>query len=543
MALPGPQRLDVRRLRVRDGRGDAVAARLRTERALARLDLRPRALPPAAILLVRSLRARLADAPAELDALARTAARPAREAVPANAAAVVFADHAELLACLAVDWCSGVAYARWWWHLFAPQLSESGASAALEASPEAVPSAFAVLAREGRAIDFVRRLGDPEAARLVSAVARAHGIAAPTPPPAAERGIDRPEPARSRASAPLVTDATSEATAAVADAVPEADAPALSPQQRVLLRLALTLHRRPHALRAAQPLPARSSEAPAGTAVAPEPPPFAVAATDSRDTARPERPRHMPIAARSDQPQPVTPASPSHPPARADQGTAETAGRVASAATPPADPRPLPAGSAARSTDAPEGSPQTPPAADEPPAAATPAPDAGDAEAVYTPYDWAEPVETALGGLLFVIGVAQRLGLYADFTEPAAPGLALDPWRFVAGVGTRLVDMDVHADDPVWALLDEVARDDASADEAPQELATHVAAVRAWLEEHVDLPLRAVLERRALVHVDEIRVDAVFSLVDHPIELRLAGLDLDPGWIPAAGRALYFHFE
>jgi hypothetical protein len=155
---------------------------------------------------------------------------------------------------------------------------------------------------------------------------------------------------------------------------------------------------------------------------------------------------------------------------------------------------------------------------------------------------WLRPVETEIGGLLFVLCVAQRLGLYADFTEPAAPGLAIDPWRFVALVGSQLLDRDEHEDDALWTLLDELAR--GGGDELPpRELSTHAAAIRDWLESRVDLPLRAVLERPALVHVDDLRLDAVFSLAEHPVEIRIAGLDIDPGWIPAAGRALHFHFE
>jgi hypothetical protein len=163
------------------------------------------------------------------------------------------------------------------------------------------------------------------------------------------------------------------------------------------------------------------------------------------------------------------------------------------------------------------------------------------------PVAWRRPVETRLGGLLFVLGVAQRLGFYADFTEPAAPGLGLDPWRFLALVGTRLAGVGERSDedlweDALWALLEELARDEEeSTPEA--ELDAHATAIRGWIEAHVDLPLHEVLERPARIYADETRVDAVFSLAAHPIEIRLAGLDLDPGWIPAAGRALYFHFE
>jgi hypothetical protein len=37
-------------------------------------------------------------------------------------------------------------------------------------------------------------------------------------------------------------------------------------------------------------------------------------------------------------------------------------------------------------------------------------------------------------------------------------------------------------------------------------------------------------------------LDVHLSLADLPIEIRLAGLDRDPGWIPAAGRSISFHF-
>src|SRR5262245_29641802 len=43
------------------------------------------------------------------------AKRPAREPVGSNAEAVFFADPAELMACLAKDWCDGSVLSRWWW--------------------------------------------------------------------------------------------------------------------------------------------------------------------------------------------------------------------------------------------------------------------------------------------------------------------------------------------------------------------------------------------------------------------------------------------
>jgi hypothetical protein len=47
----------------------------------------------------------------------------------------------------------------------------------------------------------------------------------------------------------------------------------------------------------------------------------------------------------------------------------------------------------------------------------------------------------------------------------------------------------------------------------------------------------------ARVVVTPTTVDVAMSLADLPISIRFAGLDRDPGWIPAARRAVRFHFE
>jgi hypothetical protein len=39
------------------------------------------------------------------------------------------------------------------------------------------------------------------------------------------------------------------------------------------------------------------------------------------------------------------------------------------------------------------------------------------------------------------------------------------------------------------------------------------------------------------------RVDVLMKLNELPIAIRLAGLDRDPGWVPAAGRFVAFRFE
>ena len=45
------------------------------------------------------------------------------------------------------------------------------------------------------------------------------------------------------------------------------------------------------------------------------------------------------------------------------------------------------------------------------------------------------------------------------------------------------------------------------------------------------------------IHFRAGRLDAHFSLNDHPIALRLSGLDRDPGWMPSAGCDIRFFYD
>ncbi|MCK9688552.1 hypothetical protein [Scleromatobacter humisilvae] len=56
-------------------------------------------------------------------------------------------------------------------------------------------------------------------------------------------------------------------------------------------------------------------------------------------------------------------------------------------------------------------------------------------------------------------------------------------------------------------------------------------------------PIDQVCRSEARVSSRPTWVDVTFSLAALPLAIRLAGLDRDPGWIPAAGRDVRFHFE
>ena len=57
------------------------------------------------------------------------------------------------------------------------------------------------------------------------------------------------------------------------------------------------------------------------------------------------------------------------------------------------------------------------------------------------------------------------------------------------------------------------------------------------------LATRRALALPASLHASAERLDLHFSLPALPLAVRLAGLDRDPGWIPAAGCDFRFHFH
>jgi hypothetical protein len=242
--------------------------------------------------------------------------------------------------------------------------------------------------------------------------------------------------------------------------------------------------------------------------------------------------------------------------------------------------------------------------------------------------DLHESVATGLGGAFYLLNVALALELYGDFSTPAKPGIALDPWDFVALLGEHLLAQP-WPDDALWPLLAELAGRDA--DQPPgvgfrpprtwrmpatwiapfddarpltwaaasgrlvlrhaggfpvadlprrgrleEQLARELRRARkvavaeripapsrdplarwvGWIGDYLRVRIgaaidahdpatlsRRLLEHRADIMVSAAHVDVVLRLNELPIEIRLAGLDRTPGWIPAAGRHLAFHFE
>jgi hypothetical protein len=167
-------------------------------------------------------------------------------------------------------------------------------------------------------------------------------------------------------------------------------------------------------------------------------------------------------------------------------------------------------------------------------------------------------IVTEWGGSLYLVNVAIALGLYGDFTTPARPGLALPLWDFLVLVGQRMIGEE-FAEDPLPGLFARLSGrgegepsgayfETPSGEPFPiwldricQDLQTRVAAALGLGD---DFELRGlVLNHQAKIETNSERLDAHFSLAKHPVELRVAGLDRDPGWVPAGGRSLYFHYD
>ena len=243
-------------------------------------------------------------------------------------------------------------------------------------------------------------------------------------------------------------------------------------------------------------------------------------------------------------------------------------------------------------------------------------------------------IQTAWGGLFYLINVGLFLNLYSDFTSPTRGGIELSIWDSIVLLGQQLVGEKLQAD-PAWSLLAKLAG--RSEQEAPgkdfeppeswrlpggwlepfpgegawywsaddrrlhvkhpaqflvldlplelrepvqqllreiqpyAEFATFERAEHStygsrsasplkrwisWLMPYIrarlclaldltnseDIP-RIFCEHPARIFVTAAHLDIVLSLNELPIEIRLAGLDRNPGWVPAAGRFIAFHFE
>jgi hypothetical protein len=576
----------VDRVQILSRHADALAAQQKIGSLLRNSELHSSSLPPAAILIVRKLHGQEPEtgwsnyksiylpagwqqsATRQLDRLSAIAARPVLAPAPASAPAVLFADYAELLACLAQDWLRGDLRKNWWWSTF---LKRRTPEACLQHewmhSPEFVPAAIEILAAHQCAVEFVRRLPDHIVLQLLDNVVAAFAIPRLVQP-AGEHESSIPT-RKERMTKP--------ADETWLPLVREAFTRGLPPAKRSLLAQALMLRRAPALARAVsfQQQLARWAEEEHFD----DPP-----AEESAD-----KPKTIAWidSARND---------PHHPPHQQDNTVVD---RIQS----PHTAYDLPASRAEFATG-------------EIPGVSIPAQHAADLIApknadLIAPRKKIEAfgllapscIQTALGGIFFLLNVAIHLKLYADFTCPRGGNLELDVWDFLYLLGQRFVSPERQAD-AVFHLLTELSG--RSTGEEPGEkfippdswrlpphwldafpetfeqqevvcngrrllhhpggfllvdepLGTPIRATQPllrwlnWIAPYIEARLVRALGRNdaaqflcsipARVDFTPTHVDVSYPLDFYPVEIRTAGLDRDPGWVPAAGRFLAFHFE
>lgn len=209
----------INKLRVKGEAPDYVSWRLNSERLLSSESLAPVGLPRRAIFCVkrvvdpkpRNLRLNYSDIRAsqdwrnavvrEVENQYRRSFRPFNESVPANAEGVVFNDRAELLACLAIDFCRGKIFENWWWRAIFPQLEKARNVAGIWLeSIEYAPPAFQFLVEKGEVVNFIQKLNESEIVLILQKIIESYCLfeiaKVLMSPPANSRAISEPVKAK-----------------------------------------------------------------------------------------------------------------------------------------------------------------------------------------------------------------------------------------------------------------------------------------------------------------------------------------------------------
>lgn len=670
-----PGKTYVRRLSAVSRERDALALRLRLERALAGADFHPPGLPASAILCVRRLsdsgarpthaRGALAFAEwqrsvaAAIERLARHASMPARGPVPANAEAVIFNDRAELLACLAADWCEEAAPARWWWRSLFGGLDVAAALLSVWlGAPEHVPAALNRLSVSGKLIPFAHALGENEARSIQRRVVEKFGLRE------VAAALDSAVVSATRAASPDAAARPRPGAAPWRREVPELRGYGLGLEQSCMVGVGLLLLRAPARVRSSPFAESIRRWRLGSAAPASEKP--EQARPEVKVSARPEAGAEAPPAVfsfgheatvrregitykgESDDGTFLSRQAPDDEEPRVEhEGVVDEASfgvetfvaeeAVSGEGEEPAGLRTVEVGMETRpvlQTRGEEGETE--------PESYSWKTNEGESVEVF---EFAPPppvvqarIQTRFGGLFYLVNLGLALNLYGDFTTPLRPGIALPLWDFLALLGDRLCGGRVR-EDAVWGLLaglsgrheeeapgrdfepDEVWRlpaewlapfpspcvlswSDArgrlrvrhaegflvidvphgAASDTERRLAEELrvygglaefalrrapsvfdedeaegGALERWLGRllpYVNARLRRALgvgepgaaarlvcEHEARLCVTETRLDVTFALERLPVEVRLSGLDRDPGWVPAAGRYVAFNYE
>lgn len=617
-------------------------------RVLERSDLRPTGMPPSAILIIRSFRTpspgRLIAslrgvspdltwekaAQDSLSDLYRHAACPAREAVPANAAAVLFAGQAEMLACLALDWTAGALSNRWWWRaIYGGVPDDRFVVREWIKHSGSIPAALEYLSRRRAIRMFATTLDRDDVDQLLSAIVVEFSLHDLRLVLDSVTHLHSQTEVFPDASQPVADDhrignVQLDPTALLSGPgipwtkwIAEIDVDGLEIGRQAFVGVGLMLCRAPAIVRSrafAREVGGRfrseqTSKSLLSIRVLSK---SGVSHGKAMSAPDKESSENRTLQLRSG----MQPRLAARLLSREAEQAADFGALPAESELTEVPPRSsCDRHSAAIAHVEPESLPSF----------------VQVSSGVSAPVVSEEHIETELGGLFYLVNVAISLELYHDFTMPLSPGLRMPVWDFIELVGRRMLRAQFKRD-PVWTFLAHLAgRADRESpgkyfdppDEwripsdwlkpfssrsiwtwsvnggrllvrhregfyvldipgrrDPEKLLhreltvyngtmnfvlrrgylrpTAMLPIERWLDWMVSFILARLrsafglsrnrdavgrlLNHRAEVVAGDERIDINFILADLPIAIRLSGLDRDPGWVPAGGKIIAFHY-
>ena len=187
------------RLRIQGVGEDIPALRVLIGNLLNNMELKPQSFLPSSIFIVRKFSDPLPQrfkvnsnlihvereweqaVQLELTSIYHQASRPTRGVIVGQPDSVLFADEAELLACLALSISSGQAWSCWWWQVVLKTIPAFfGRSAAVTKvfceRARYIPAALDLLSNWGKAVPVVKAISNSDAFTVLNAMAHVHGI-------------------------------------------------------------------------------------------------------------------------------------------------------------------------------------------------------------------------------------------------------------------------------------------------------------------------------------------------------------------------------
>jgi hypothetical protein len=494
--------------RTRNGSSDGHAA-------VRALDLVPSA-PDRSVLVIRRLSLPAADprtARERVAALRRAAARPALGPVAPDCAAVLFSDEVEAMSCLTSDLVTGRAAGRWYWPS-AIRTGSAGTGTTLTRfwldRPSWVPATLAHLARRSPS-DAVRAVGllsDAQARAVLDTVLAAFR-----------------DPVLSTVPATGADDAPTNGPGRLL-ALPShwADGSAdLPPVGRALLTLGLTLAVTPSAARSSRLgreiddlLRSANTSRPATGNRPTVPDRTGIRAVDNGARSPVEAPAEVPVR---DWPT-VPDRTASRPVDNAARRPVDAPVDVA------ADARPtVPDHVGIRSVDTPADTRR--PATN----------DVGPGPTRHRWDGWGTAVESRFATLFYAVNLMTWLDLpRVDSPEPESG------WATLEALARSLLPTDptTEQQDPIWGILAELDGRDPPTP-TPVRLGALTHRLHGLLDRHRLAP--DVFAQPGTLVVGRTHIDVVLGLHQIDLAARSCGLDQDPGWVPALGRVIAFHFD